>query len=297
MNKSFTLIEILVVIVVVGILSSFILVGMSSITNSANVAKGQAFSSSLRNSLLMNLVSEWKLDQNGNDSWGSNNGTVSGATSTNFSCVKGYCYSFNGTNNYIQIPYNVSLRPTNKITVVAWAQKDNWQNITIQSIFSTKETGGYGINSEIGGNNMNFFLYVSGAYYYPAFYTVAPGPGWHCFVGTFDGRYVKTYLDGVYRNQSDVGSSPPYYIQYNCGCSNSVFIGAEASSDINPAGEYFSGKIDEVSIYSETIPSIKIQQNYYSGLNNLIVNNGINNVEYINRLTELKNNMAQNNNL
>jgi prepilin-type N-terminal cleavage/methylation domain-containing protein len=43
MNKSFTLIEILVVIVVIGVLSAFILVGMSSITSSANIAKSQAF--------------------------------------------------------------------------------------------------------------------------------------------------------------------------------------------------------------------------------------------------------------
>jgi prepilin-type N-terminal cleavage/methylation domain-containing protein len=294
MNKSFTLIEILVVIVVIGVLSAFILVGMSSITSSANIAKGQAFFNSMRNSLLINLVSEWKLNQNGNDSWGSNNGAVSGATSTNSGCVKDYCYSFNGINNFIQIPHSSNLKPTSKITVVVWAQKDNWQNITTQAIISVKETGGYAINSELGGNNMSFFIYINGAYYYPAFYdTTVPSSGWHCFIGTFDSRYVKTYLDGVYRNQSDVGSSFPYYIQYNCGCTNSLFIGAEAGADNIPAGQYFSGKIDEVGIYSESIPSVNIKQIYYSGLNSLIVKNEIDSVEYLNRLSELKNNSAK----
>jgi len=48
-EKSFTLIEILVVIVVTGILSSFVLVGMSSITNDARIAKVKAFANSVRN--------------------------------------------------------------------------------------------------------------------------------------------------------------------------------------------------------------------------------------------------------
>jgi len=73
MSNSFTLIEILVVIVIIGILSAFILVGMSSITNSANIAKGKAFADSTRNSLLGNLKAEIKLDegtgQNIGDSW------------------------------------------------------------------------------------------------------------------------------------------------------------------------------------------------------------------------------------
>jgi prepilin-type N-terminal cleavage/methylation domain-containing protein len=127
MNKSFTLIEILVVIVVIGALSAFILVGMSSITNSANIAKSQAFSNSLRNSLLLNLVSEWKLDGNGNDSWGVNNGTLVGAThlpvlKTNSDCFSGSCYDFDGTEDYINVGSRANLTTdiSNGLTITAW---------------------------------------------------------------------------------------------------------------------------------------------------------------------------------
>ena len=112
MNKSFTLIEILVVIVVIGIISSFIIVGLSSVSDKANIAKGQAFSNSLRNSLLMNLVSEWKLDEGTGsttlDSWGSNTGTLGTSTigdaaepTWTTDCVSGKCLSFDGTDDYV----------------------------------------------------------------------------------------------------------------------------------------------------------------------------------------------------
>jgi len=61
-RQAFTLIELLVVIAIIGILSGLIIVSMNGITNSATVAKAQVFSNSLRNALMMNLVSEWKFD-------------------------------------------------------------------------------------------------------------------------------------------------------------------------------------------------------------------------------------------
>jgi len=83
-KRSFALIELLVVIATIGILSGLIVVSMSGVTNKATIAKGQIFSNSLRNSLMANLVSEWKFDQVNNpstdqtpDSWsGGNNGTL-----------------------------------------------------------------------------------------------------------------------------------------------------------------------------------------------------------------------------
>ena len=102
-KKSFTLIEILVVIVVIGILSAFILVGMSSISSKANIARSQAFANSLDNALLLSRTSQWKLDGNINDSWGINTGTWYGATGGNnlavnyrssSECVSGQCLDF-----------------------------------------------------------------------------------------------------------------------------------------------------------------------------------------------------------
>jgi prepilin-type N-terminal cleavage/methylation domain-containing protein len=99
LKQAFTLIELLVVIAIIGILSGLIVVSMSGVTQKATIAKAQVFSNSLRNSLMLNLISEWKLDGNANDSWsGGNNGTWYGSeegtnTSANYrpsdECVSG----------------------------------------------------------------------------------------------------------------------------------------------------------------------------------------------------------------
>ena len=86
MSKSFTLIEILVVIVIIGILSAFIIVSMVGVSDKARIAKSQAFANSLRNSLLINLVSEWKLNDGSgttaSDSWSANTGTLTNFVDT-----------------------------------------------------------------------------------------------------------------------------------------------------------------------------------------------------------------------
>jgi prepilin-type N-terminal cleavage/methylation domain-containing protein len=43
-QKAFTLLELLVVITIIGILSSIVIVSMSGSTDSANIAKGKAYS-------------------------------------------------------------------------------------------------------------------------------------------------------------------------------------------------------------------------------------------------------------
>jgi len=61
-KQSFTLIEILVVIVIIGILSSFIFFTINDSVEKAQITKSKMFAESIRNNLLLNLVSEWKFD-------------------------------------------------------------------------------------------------------------------------------------------------------------------------------------------------------------------------------------------
>jgi|WetSurMetagenome_2_1015567.scaffolds.fasta_scaffold222221_2 prepilin-type N-terminal cleavage/methylation domain-containing protein len=118
-KKAFTLIELLVVIAIVGILSGLIVVSMSGMTQKAVVAKARIFSSSLRNSLMINLVSDWKLDDASGtvaaDTWGTNNGTLTSFADTtagygdantsgwvsSSNCVFNTCLKFDGTDDRI----------------------------------------------------------------------------------------------------------------------------------------------------------------------------------------------------
>ena len=52
---------------------------------------------------------------------------------------------------------------------------------------------------------------------------------------------------------------------------------------------FFAGKEDEVRIYNAIMPTSQIKQQYYAGLQQLLVNKEINGGEYDQRIAELEN--------
>jgi prepilin-type N-terminal cleavage/methylation domain-containing protein len=289
MNKSFTLIEILVVIVIIGILSAFIIVSMAGISSKANIAKGQAFANSLRNSLLINLVSEYKLNGNVNDSWGANNGTIAGApvAKSSADCVSGGCYQFNGTTDYITIGDASTFDNdiVNDFTVSVWA---NFAGLgaTARDIFGKgyDYTASKGINFRkqttdtitlLVGNGTTMANISSNS-------TIAANT-WYMLVATYDGATAKIYVNGVLQTQTGAVSAP---LQWHAATKMPA-IG------LNGGGVMY-GKLDEVQIYSESVPVSKIRQDYYFGLNELLLNANIAFKEYEQKLGELRMNLAHN---
>jgi prepilin-type N-terminal cleavage/methylation domain-containing protein len=281
MNKSFTLIEILVVIVVIGIISSFIIIGLSSVSDKANIAKGQAFSNSLRNSLLMNIISEWKFDGNANDSWSTNNGTVSGATLISSNCVKGSCYSFDGVDDYIELADNPKLRMATGGTISVWVYPK-----------ALGETAGRIIDKSIGTTATNgYMICINGSYRF-AFYvndnnqtytSNFPFNKWYLVVVVFDSFGKKIYVNGV---DSTLGGGTITVLPPDIA--GSIRIG-------NRAGETdrtFDGYIDEIILYDAVMPSFKIQEKYYSGLNKLLSNNLIPKEGYIKNISQFRINLG-----
>jgi len=286
MRKSFTLIEILIVIVVIGILSAFILVGMSSITNKATIAKGQAFTDSLRNSLLVNIISEWKLDEGSGttitDSWsGGNNGTLTCAISscwkTETDCVNGTCCFFSG-DSYVSIDYNDNFNfGTNSFTVNYWFAKDD-------------KNQAYNLNfgPGIGSNNISFD-FDDGSYGVWVYWMSSGDAGhsvkttnnysnsrWHNLTFLRASNIFKLYVDSVYITQTT--ESDPIDV------SDPVY----SSLEIGSTDETYVGKIDEVVIYNAAMSTSQINQIYYSGLNNLMAKGSIDKEEYNNRLMAIK---------
>jgi len=305
MNKSFTLIEILVVIVVIGVLSAFILIGMSSITNSANIAKGQAFANSIRNSLLLNLVSEWKLNGNTNDSWGTNNGTWSGATAPNTvvtygsasECVSGQCLDFDGVDDMVDAGNNSTLSMgTNDHTVSFWVKHDSGDNsygeYEVYLVCGATADGlgqdGYYIARGPGeGFRITFSDgLVSRVQGEPSTNPSLATDKWLHIVVVFDRDtlatiYINSILQSSTLNISGQATSVNNTYSYR--------IGSAASGSLR-----LRGKMDEISMYHAAKPSSSIKQEYYFGLNKLFNNNGIGLEEYSQRLVELKNNLANN---
>jgi hypothetical protein len=83
--------------------------------------------------------------------------------------------------------------------------------------------------------------------------------GWHHFVTTFDGRFVRLYVDSQIKNEVYVGSVNQV-IGYNN--SNSIIIGAEASGSTTPSGSYWDGKIGTTLIYNRALTAAEVLQNF-----------------------------------
>ena len=267
------------VIAVIGILSGLIVVSMSGTNQKATIAKSQIFSSTLRNYLLLNLISEWKLDGNVNDSWKTNNGTWSGPTGTNTSanyrssteCVFDQCLDFDGTDDIITIP-NLDFK--NKLTVCAWAKftksspsslVGNWQNggpgdeflltlYTSSTVYwfvrGDNGTSGFSINDE----------------------AVAAQNVWYYLCGSFNSGSTRLFRDG-----KRVGNGTASFATLYDNTQN-IFIGKFNGSN------FHKGLIDEVRIYDEDVPISQIKEQYYLGLNNLLVNGAITKEEYLSKI-------------
>lgn len=302
MNKSFTLIEILVVIVIIGILSAFILVGLGSITNSATIARGKAFINSMDNSLLLARISQWKLDETGTtattiDSWGTNTGTLTNFVFTDANsgwrtdCTSNYCLSFDGTNDYVDIigsDVNTNnLAITGAITLSAWVK---FRTVGIDGCIMGRGdwlgNGNYGYSLlKYGADNRIYFVTHSATTEDQQSSTFAiDDTSWHFVVanwdGTTDANGKKIYIDGLLRNQktstiSSMGQP-----------ANTFKIGRR-----NNGTYHFPGLIDDARVYNQAMSASQIEQNYYIGLNKLYNNNNVSKQEYISKINEL---LAQN---
>jgi hypothetical protein len=182
------------------------------------------------------------------------NGTlVNGVTTTK---LNNYNYfEFNGSNQYITLGNSSALKPTSQITVEQWLNSDNWEFNEEKAGISNAQAGGYAIYTLNGG--VQFWVYANGSYR-KAITSSAGFSGWKHVVGTFDGRYVKIYINGKLETSTDIGST--YSIVYHP--SNSTFIGAEAKDDGTPSGSYWDGKIGITRVYNSSLSYSDITNNY-----------------------------------
>jgi prepilin-type N-terminal cleavage/methylation domain-containing protein len=292
-KQSFTLVEILVVIVIIGILSSFIFFTINDSVDKANIAKSKMFSESIKNNLLLNLVSEWKFDDSTNlglDSWGSNNGTNNGATAITdeSQCVSDGCASFN-TNDYIRISDSDSFNFGSKMSMFTWV-KGEGQNSNY--IFS-KYDDGTGVDQRSFAitvyNTDGFRVMISdnGSWttgHIKNYYTTqkAFDNFWHLIGFSFNEGELTLYLDSYECNISKILDDDISSI-YNSSSDAGVGIKFQTNSPV----AFLTGLIDNIQVYNTVLPESQIKQNYLLGLNNLYAKGLITELEYNEKLSEL----------
>ena len=276
MNKrlAFTLIELLVVIAVIGILSGLIVVSMSGTTDKAMIAKSQVFSNSLRNALMSDMIAEWKLDGNTNDSWGSFNGTISSTVNTSTDCVYGTCYNFAG--GYINFGSVASLGET---TVALWFKSTDTS--TTRSLFSFNGSNRGGFHFNFAASNYPLLYLASSHYRYFGNISKYFDNKWHFLVVYIAGGAVATDILNSSLKIDTVTIS-------NGSTSSGTAAGSWSNFYLGwGEGSVYNGSIDEVRIFRDGIVSFQIEEMYYSGLNQLLSSGEINQDEYLSRINSV----------
>jgi prepilin-type N-terminal cleavage/methylation domain-containing protein len=302
-KKAFTLIELLVVIAIIGILSGLIVVSMGGMTQKASIAKAQVFSSSLRNSLMMNIVGEWKFDElttavqssTIQDTWSSSNNAILSTNSdgldkikTGTNCISGNCLSFDGTDDYAYVSGSnnptSNLAITGAITLSAWVKFNNSGTdgtiISRGAGLAGSDNYGYALTRYSGSNKIDFDTYSMTARDALVSSSIITDSNWHLIIATWDRTMgtngKKIYIDGILDNQKTSSISamgqPNYQFRIGIGGTNLYPL---------------NGSIDDVRVYSATVPTSQIKEKYYANLNNLLKNGVINKEEYLSRINEL----------
>jgi len=283
-NKSFTLIELLVVIVIIGILAGVIMISTSSAIDKANIAKSKVFAESIKNDLMLNLISEWKLDEglgtSIKDSWGSSNGTLSADTmwQNGDYCISRNCLEINDA-KYVSINSN-NLNFNDNFTIEFWINPKNvngWKKIILKDGSSSKgwlvgfQNGSYLFftHSENGSYGSNFTGSSSG--YRSSNFTFKINNFYHVVISNRSDFYVN----GVKIDTVEGGLS-----SWATPGGNDLYIGYTDNASMY-------GMIDEVRIYNIPLPSSQIKQNYIAGLNSMLASGNISKQEYNKRIENL----------
>ena len=293
-QKSFTLIELLVVIVIIGILVGVIMISTSSSIDKANFAKAQAFSSTVQNELLSNLVSEWTFDNSSNigeDTWGNNNGTLYGAAGSQnlpqlqsaSKCVFGTCLKFDGVDDYIDLGSGLKEFGSNgNFALMAWVKTKSANG----GIFMRTYNGHWRGRISFCSDSMSIYDRSISNYIVPNS-NEALNDDWHFLTAVFDRTNGKMsfFIDGALKDSKDWD-----------GCmESSVDNGAFIGLLVKTSGVFeciYKGLIDDVRIYNAALSSSQIKQNYVAGLNSMLANGNISKEEYNERI----NNLAYNDN-
>ena len=182
------------------------------------------------------------------------------------SCSSTYYYSdssygvvgcFDGSSDYIAMPYNAALKPASAITVGAWIYPTNtlgsagWEQI-VSLPYRTSgwnpPWGSYYLNMHNGDPQMN--VAISGANDACQSSVAVTANQWNFVVGTYDGTNEKIYINGTLENTCAFSGSIDY-----TGGNAGITIGVDSQYD---QVEYFKGRISNPFVLSNALTQPQI---------------------------------------
>ncbi len=223
-----------------------------------------------------NLVAYYKLNETNNATTAvdskstNNNGTLTGygsqsgfwQTSPAFFGPKN-CLDFDGSDEYVSLTNSALLKPENGLTLECWIKPDNWSSSQQQNFAGNTHNGGYNFALGYPSASHIGFAVHSGGNYQRVDADLTGYTGWHHVAGTFDGQYVRLYVDGEMKDEQDLGSSGNTITYDNDNC---TILGEEAGEGCIPGGYNYAGMMDEVRFWDVARTYQQIQENMCKNL-------------------------------
>src|SRR5271157_2371066 len=201
------------------------------------------------------LIGYWRFNQGfGNiasDSSGNNNiGTlVNGPTWVDG--IYGKALSFNGVNEYVDVPQCPSLNIANRVSVTAWIYLNAMPSFayTVLSRWYDGTNPDRGIVLQVFPGSLLFGV-IDSSNIFSAPYSFEINK-WYCVAATWDGSISRVYVNGLeIGNMSTTGSFTNQNEDLSIGC------------DLNPFQAFFDGTIDNVMLYNRALSAGEVMTQY-----------------------------------
>ncbi|MDZ8078118.1 MAG: LamG-like jellyroll fold domain-containing protein [Nostoc sp. DcaGUA01] len=169
---------------------------------------------------------------------------------------------FDGQDDSINLGNKLEFKIEKQITLEAWVYCQNQRRRTgiVSNVFDTAaQESGYGLLLD-GKSGIFFALKTAsqGIHYLSSKVESLTLNQWHHLAGTYDGKQIKVYIDGVEKATKAIANSPISYEP-----ENDLFIGTyKDNNETYP----FQGKITEVRIWKVARTQQEIQNNLYQRL-------------------------------
>jgi len=171
------------------------------------------------------------------------------------------CLSFNGTNAYVDCGNVSKYQIASNITVEAWVKLNS--TVAIQTVVSRyrhdASSGGYELRVNDGGLNLtpgkvSFIMGRGWNDWWCVVSTATLSTGvWYHIAATFDGQYMKMYINGSLDNTVDLGTTKT--------ATEPTGYGLNIGQSVAGVSTYFNGYIDEVRLWNAVRTVTQINDN------------------------------------
>lgn len=186
-----------------------------------------------------NLISVWHMNNNLQDSIGTNHGTAYGATFSTSAKLGSHAGNFDGIDDYVLVKSGTIVFKLANHSLSMWVYvTDLTTRVTMYS--EDVSAGSYAAITIFPDGRVGFYLQSGGVYEANTVAGIAQTNTWHHIVCTFGSGGMKVFVDGIYR--ANHANTNPVTVEIT-----SAYIGRMTS------GLWFKGRKDELALWSKTL--------------------------------------------